>query len=459
MSICQKMRMAQVRVNGASVMSLRTRSFFMGVTAASVTWLVIIYLYVSLSQETLVNPNYLSGPIQPNESLGTITKFSKKQANVVPEIQGKFDKLIHENEIDNGIFGDNNNKKYGNKKKTKDKLKYKDFHRKNDVRELDNEKVKEHINSKDGAIASQQAVQVPTKDKDTTDPAAILAELGLVKTVQDQQEREAGYRLHAFNSLISSRLSNHRPIPDTRDKRCKDVKYPANLPNATVIVCFYREEPSALLRTVHSVLDRSPANLVHEVILVDDTYNATYHRDIEKRIAGISEKVKLVQTPKREGLIRARVFGARQAHGQVLVFLDSHVEVNVGWLEPLLEPIAQDPTHVVTPIIDVINPDTFTYTASPLVRGGFNWGLHFKWDTIPADYFASKDNLIKPIKSSSFSKKLFPIEIKYLRNISSSWTGMKLEGSTVTLTYGVWLCTEQLCMGPTIKIKILDHHQ
>ena len=41
--------------------------------------------------------------------------------------------------------------------------------------------------------------------------------------------------------------------------------------------------------------------------------------------------------------------------------------------------------NVVMPIIDLINADTFKYTPSPLVRGGLNWGLNFKWDPIPSE--------------------------------------------------------------------------
>ena len=65
-----------------------------------------------------------------------------------------------------------------------------------------------------------------------------------------------------------------------------------------------------------------------------------------------------------------------------VLFLDSHIEANVDWLQPLLVRIKESRTNVVTPIIDVINPDTSSYSPSPLVRGGFNWGMHFKWESL-----------------------------------------------------------------------------
>jgi len=83
---------------------------------------------------------------------------------------------------------------------------------------------------------------------------------------------------------------------------------------------------------------------------------------------------------------------------QVLIFLDSHCEVNKAWLEPLLSHIKNDRRNVAIPIIDIINQDSFAVEASPLVRGGFNWGLFYRWDPVPQSTLRANDSFISPIK-------------------------------------------------------------
>ena len=42
------------------------------------------------------------------------------------------------------------------------------------------------------------------------------------------------------------------------------------MPTSSVIVIFHNEAWSVLLRTVHSILDRTNPNLLQEIIVVDD---------------------------------------------------------------------------------------------------------------------------------------------------------------------------------------------
>uniref|UniRef100_A0A182NPH4 Polypeptide N-acetylgalactosaminyltransferase n=1 Tax=Anopheles dirus TaxID=7168 RepID=A0A182NPH4_9DIPT len=196
---------------------------------------------------------------------------------------------------------------------------------------------------------------------------------------------DEGWTKNAFNQYVADMISIRRTLPDPRDAWCRDTdRYLDDLPPTSVIICFHNEAWSVLLRTVHSVLDRSPDHLVKEVILVDDfsdmrewlsRVTRTFFILIDLYVTYVTAhtqkqlvdyflaypKVKIVRAAKREGLIRARLLGARHATAPVLTYLDSHCECTVGWLEPLLDRIARNSTTVVCPVIDVIDDNTMEY--------------------------------------------------------------------------------------------------
>jgi len=204
------------------------------------------------------------------------------------------------------------------------------------------------------------------------------------------REKREAHMGQCYNARMSDSLPLDRRQPDVRSGPCqrRHARYPAvlDLPTASVVMVFHNEILSALLRSVHSVLNHSPPRALVEIILVDDCsvpdegrFTKERWRDLQDRLKDyvlILPKVRLVRLGERRGLMLARMEGAWRASGEVVVFLDSHIEATQGWLEPLLARIKEDNTHVVVPSIDGIDFDNFGFQGSSgLGVLGFSWTL------------------------------------------------------------------------------------
>lgn len=119
---------------------------------------------------------------------------------------------------------------------------------------------------------------------------------------------------HNYNLMATEMMSLHRSLPDYRCDECKQMVYPQRLPKTSIILIFHNEAWSLILRSVWSIIERSPRELIEEIILVDDVSDwPVLQRPIQDYIELLPVQVRLIRTAKREGLIRARLIGAEAA--------------------------------------------------------------------------------------------------------------------------------------------------
>lgn len=141
---------------------------------------------------------------------------------------------------------------------------------------------------------------------------------------RDIEENRKLFKQTGVSVLVSDKISVNRSIPDSRNVECQRVKYPADLPNVSVIIIFYNEPMSVLLRTVHAVVNRTPRELLHEVILVNDkSSNEELYESLESYVKrNFNGLVTIKALKERKGLIVTRLDGAAIATGEILVFLE-----------------------------------------------------------------------------------------------------------------------------------------
>ncbi|XP_020810217.1 polypeptide N-acetylgalactosaminyltransferase 35A [Drosophila serrata] len=307
---------------------------------------------------------------------------------------------------------------------------------------------------------------LPIAANNSSEPKDALAEsapeqlelLGVVRNKQDKYIRDIGYKHHAFNALVSNNIGLYREIPDTRHKVCQreETSDTEQLPQASVVMCFYNEHKMTLMRSIKTVLERTPSHLLREIILVDDHSDLPelefhLHGDLRARLK--YDNLRYIKNEQREGLIRSRVIGAREAVGDVLVFLDSHIEVNQQWLEPLLRLIQAENATLAVPVIDLINADTFEYTPSPLVRGGFNWGLHFRWENLPEGTLKVPEDFRGPFRSPTMAGGLFAVNRKYFQHLGEYDMAMDIwGGENIEISFRAWQCGGAIKIVPCSRV-------
>uniref|UniRef100_A0A3P9HNW2 Polypeptide N-acetylgalactosaminyltransferase n=1 Tax=Oryzias latipes TaxID=8090 RepID=A0A3P9HNW2_ORYLA len=269
---------------------------------------------------------------------------------------------------------------------------------------------------------------------------------------EEQKEAESLFKNYGYNAYLSDRLPLNREMPDTRPSRCAEKKYPADLPSLSVILIYLDEALSIIKRAVRSIIDKTPAHLLKEIVLVDDhsTKGKLWHS--KNKRPGL---VKKVRHSEQLGLTQARLSGWKAATGDVVAILDAHIEVTVQWAEPLLARIKEDRTVILSPVFDKVNYDDFAVVPYPPHAHGFTWALWCMYESFRPEWYALGDTS-QPGKSPSIMGILVA-DRKFFGEIGSLDGGMKIYGGeNVELGIRVWLCGGSIEIIPCSKVSHIE---
>ncbi|XP_003445610.1 polypeptide N-acetylgalactosaminyltransferase 9 [Oreochromis niloticus] len=275
---------------------------------------------------------------------------------------------------------------------------------------------------------------------------------------EDSHDAERKYEEYGYNAQLSDRISLDRSIPDYRPKKCKQLTYPEDLPQISVVFIFVNEALSVILRSVHSVVNHTPAHLLKEIILVDDNSDSVelkFNLDqyVNKRYPGL---VKIVRNSKREGLIRARIHGWNAATAPVVGFFDAHVEFNTGWSEPILTRMKEDHTRIILPAIDNIKYNTFEVQQYANAAHGYNWGLWCMY-IIPPQEWLDRGDETAPIRTPAMIGCSFVVDREYFGEIGLLDPGMEVYGGeNIELGMRVWQCGGSMEVLPCARVAHIE---
>uniref|UniRef100_A0A665W9M5 Polypeptide N-acetylgalactosaminyltransferase n=1 Tax=Echeneis naucrates TaxID=173247 RepID=A0A665W9M5_ECHNA len=264
-----------------------------------------------------------------------------------------------------------------------------------------------------------------------------------------------------FNMVASDMISLDRTINDLRHEECKYWNYDDRLLTSSVVIVFHNEGWSTLMRTIHSVIKRTPRKYLAEIVMIDDFSNKVHLKErLEEYIKQWNGLVKLFRNEKREGLIQARSIGAKKAvKGQVLIYLDAHCEVGINWYAPLVAPISKDRTVCTVPLIDSIHGQKFTIEPQGggdqdgFARGAWDWSMLWKRVPLSDREKALRKTQTEPYRSPAMAGGLFAIERDFFFELGLYDPGLQIwGGENFEISYKIWQCGGQLLFVPCSRV-------
>lgn len=233
--------------------------------------------------------------------------------------------------------------------------------------------------------------------------------------------------------------SGPRPYAPPAGPEFKLDEDPDNLrwsPKTISVVLPCAEERDYALKTVISVFESTPGDVLHEIVVVDDGSNpplSSTHLtpDVQQRY-----KVLVKRHDQTIGLIGAKKTGGDAATGDIVVFFDCHVAPQANWYKEFLSLISENYRRMVVPQITALDVDTWKQIGGGgLAKCYLTWDADFKW-------VDSDDNYIPVISGGllGMSRRWWHETGGYDKEMLG-WGGENLDQSL-----RVWLCGGEIVM-------------
>ncbi len=287
-------------------------------------------------------------------------------------------------------------------------------------------------------------------------PQSLNLDMHALKDLEKQFSlNDSESKNYMLNVSASLSVPLERDLPDTRPQACTGKAY-ANSTQPTrvsIILPFYFEHWTIVLRALHSIYRHTPMEVIQEIILVDDSNHIpNLARPLTAYVRSLP-RTRLYRTRRREGLIRARLLGANLSTGNILVFLDAHVECTSGWLPPLLALISRDRSTLAIPSVDGIDPHTFLYRrADPVAYGIFSWELDFVWREIPAEDL-DRWQQGEPYQTPTIIGCAMAVDKDFFFRIGAYDEGMYIwGGESLDISFRTWMCGGSIKISPCSRI-------
>ena len=141
-------------------------------------------------------------------------------------------------------------------------------------------------------------------------------------------------------------LPQGKPLPDASCLRHFETQHTTSV---SVVMCMRNELIYLLLRTLTTIVRRTPQHLLREIVLIDDGSEVDNLPEIINYCSQLNIPLKTLKNNRSMGITTCRKHGIEQAEGEVVVLLDSHMEVSELWLEPLLDILHSKPDAIAVP--------------------------------------------------------------------------------------------------------------